>query len=1108
MAAIAIDAESCKRRLERLFAVWDHMFDKPGSSFHGVEAISVISGKSSDEASEGKTSAVHLWLLGYDFPDTLMVLTRKRDVYFLTKAKKLAHLNQIKTTLDGVHLLTSSPEDNPANFKTIVDALKGDDENGVSMEERRVGVITKETHEGSFASDWQQQLEQSGVPQTPINEGLSLVMCVKEECERESIKKASQVSCSIYKDVLVDMIEDTLDKEVKKTHKDIAAKADNSIESDKITKRWKEKFAIDKDDIDVAFTTVQSGGKYELKASSEPTKDNLCLTGGCLIVGCGAKYKEYNSAIIRTLIVNPTAEQKDMYTVLTQAFDALVKALRPGAKFRDVYEAARQVVVNKSPALETHFVKSVGSCLGIEFRDSAFTLNGKSDKTVLPGMAFSVQVGLSDMKPKRGKGDMYAIWITDTLVVPLPDKPQPSDTDMVNGDGGGGAAGGGGAGHDDLLVRCLVQDEEVMAEASKLEPVVLTASQKRSLQANSYELEEEEAEDEEDERRAARPSDGKKGNKKKDKKGATGGDGPAVSASVLKNADTVVMSQRLRTRKGELNEEESKEIERKQQELRFKKLQAIRDRFQNGEGEGAGAKKVSVRKMSSITTYQDAGSLPREVERRPNKILLDGDREAVLVPLGGTHVPFHVSTIKNVSCVAEEGKKHSLRINFQVPGSMGQTFKADENPLPDLSDSNSLFIKELVYRTEDERAMNETFRRMKELIKKVKAKQTLEDQKRDLVEQATLQINRSGKSRPILKELMVRPNVSGSRKVIGNLEAHLNGLRFSAARASENVDIIYANIKHMILQPCVKDLIVLIHFHLHNPIMVGKKKTFDVQFFREVGSQADDLDMRRGGRSGYDPDEIAEEEREQRQKKDLNDKFQRFAKDVESLTEKEFDMPYRELAFTGVPNKSNVTILPTVNCLVHLTEWPPFVLTLEDIEIVSFERVMHGLKNFDMVFVFEDYAKAPKKIDSIPTENLDTLKKWLNELDIVWYEGKQNLNWPNILKTIKDDVEGFVEQGGFDYFLGEEDESEEDDDDEEEDEYKDEEDESAEEEDESSDDDESLAEESDESDFQDLDSDEEEGKDWDELEAEAAKEDKKKRELEDQPASRHKRKRK
>ena len=50
------------------------------------------------------------------------------------------------------------------------------------------------------------------------------------------------------------------------------------------------------------------------------------------------------------------------------------------------------------------------------------------------------------------------------------------------------------------------------------------------------------------------------------------------------------------------------------------------------------------------------------------------------------------------------------------------------------------------------------------------------------------------------------------------------------------------------------------HFRLHNPIMVGKKKTDDVQFYTEVGEAVQTLDG--GRRSMYDPDEIEEEQRE------------------------------------------------------------------------------------------------------------------------------------------------------------------------------------------------------------------------------------------------------
>lgn len=36
------------------------------------------------------------------------------------------------------------------------------------------------------------------------------------------------------------------------------------------------------------------------------------------------------------------------------------------------------------------------------------------------------------------------------------------------------------------------------------------------------------------------------------------------------------------------------------------------------------------------------------------------------------------------------------------------------------------------------------------------------------------------------------------------------------------------------LQPAENEMITIIHFHLINPIMLGSKKTKDVQFYSEV----------------------------------------------------------------------------------------------------------------------------------------------------------------------------------------------------------------------------------------------------------------------------------
>jgi nucleosome binding factor SPN SPT16 subunit len=44
----------------------------------------------------------------------------------------------------------------------------------------------------------------------------------------------------------------------------------------------------------------------------------------------------------------------------------------------------------------------------------------------------------------------------------------------------------------------------------------------------------------------------------------------------------------------------------------------------------------------------------------------------------------------------------------------------------------------------------------------------------------------------------------------------------------------YRNIRHAFFQPADNEMIAIVHFHLHNPIMIGNKKTKDVQFYAEV----------------------------------------------------------------------------------------------------------------------------------------------------------------------------------------------------------------------------------------------------------------------------------
>jgi nucleosome binding factor SPN SPT16 subunit len=576
---------------------------------------------------------------------------------------------------------------------------------------------------------------------------------------------------------------------------------------------------------------------------------------------------------------------------------------------------------------------------------------------------------------------------------------------------------------------------------------------------------------------------------------------PKIDLNDLANRG-VVCSSRLRNKSNNQILENERKRKDHQRELQDRKLDELRHRFLNYEG-GKGDDKRGQKLLSEVSAYESVDDLPEAAKQ--GQIYVDTRNESVLFPIHGQVVPIHVSTIKNVS-KNEEGKYIYLRINFLHPG-FATIGRDSTYTLPEVKGPEAFYLRELSIRSSNSKNLNNAFRLIKELIKRVKVKDWEEEEKKNLVDQEKLIVIKG--KRPMLTDLSIRPNISG-KKTQGTLEAHHNGLRFTSNR-NEKLDIIYRNIKHAIFQPVENELIVLLHFHLHNPIIVGNKKTSDIQFYAEAGIVSDDLDNRRRG--GMDLDEIQQEVKEKQFKEKLNKEFKKFAEEVQHVSGDtvDFDIPYRELGFYGVPSKSNVFIMPSVNCLVSLIEQPFFVISLNEIEIAVFERVQFSLKNFDLVFVFKDYTKHPMRITSIPAEYFESIKDWLNDIDILYAESSNPFNWANIMKEIQKDIHAFIEDGGWSFLQESESEQEKEEvvsqsdpdsefneedlgsDEDEESEFE-EEDEEEYEEDE--DEEESEEEES-----------EEEGKDWDELEEEARMMDSRKRNPK-QPDTRAKKKQK
>ena len=480
---------------------------------------------------------------------------------------------------------------------------------------------------------------------------------------------------------------------------------------------------------------------------------------------------------------------------------------------------------------------------------------------------------------------------------------------------------------------------------------------------------------------------------------------------IEKEEDTVNIDEKF------LPEKKSREIsavnKRKdhQKELTFTINEEARKRMLDKRGDKGDSKT----KVRTNVAYKNVSSIPRDSDVQELKVFVDRKYEAVIIPLFGLPTPFHIATIKNVSTNVE-GDYSYLRINFFCPGS--SYGRGDGNLF---SNPDATYVKELVFRSSNMKEsgesqapsanLNNAFRLIKDVQKKFKTREAEEKEKEGVIKQEDLIIHQS-KSNPRLKDIYMRPTLT-SRKCTGTLEAHVNGFRYQTIKG-EKCDVLYKNVKHAFYQPCDGEMVIILHFHLKHPIIIGKKKYRDIQWFTEVGELTTDLGKRQ---HMHDRDDLHAEQAERDLRKRLKAAFKGFVDKIEALTDNqvEFDVPFRELGFHGVPFKSSVLLLPSTHCVVNLAEQPPFIVTLDDVELVHFERVNFHMKNFDMVFIFKEYSRKVSMISSIPMTSLDSVKDWLNSCDIKYSEGIQSLNWAKIMKTINDNPEDFFDNGGWSF---------------------------------------------------------------------------------------------
>ncbi|KKP01864.1 FACT complex subunit SPT16 [Trichoderma harzianum] len=1015
MAEIKIDSKLFQERLSHFVTAWKNDLRAKDGLFGGVSSFVIMMGKVEEVPEFHKNNAVHFWLLGYEFPTTLMLFTVD-TLYILTTAKKAKHLEQLKGGRFPIEVLVRGKDaaENEKLFVTVADKIK---EAG-----KKVGVISKDTSKGPFVDEWKKVFAEhcKDIEEVDISTALSThAFSIKDESELRAMRTASKACVALMTPYFLDEMSNILDAEKKVKHSVLADKVDKKLDDNNFWKTVelpsKGKLPSDLDPAQLDWIlppSIQSGGKYDLRFSTDPNDDNL--HAGIIIAALGLRYKSYCSTIARTYLVDPNKSQESNYKLLSMVHNTIIKEIRDGMTAKDVYAKALGVIKSKKPEMEKHFLKNVGWGVGLENRDPTLVLSAKNQRVLKDGMTLIINTGFQDIEnpqPQDKNSKIYSLVLTDTIRV------------------------------------------------TAAEPVVFTAEAPTSADANSFFFKDDEE---------AQPTP------KKEKKDSR------VGAVATKN----ITSTRLRSeRTTQTDEDADKKRREHQKELAAKKQKEGLARFsESTSGQNGG----EVKKFKRFESYKRDNQFPLKIKNL--EIIVDSKNSTVVLPIMGRPVPFHINTIKNAS-KSDEGEFAFLRINFLSPGQ--GVGRKDDQPFEDAS---AHFVRSLTFRSLDGDRYSEIATQISNLKRDVVKKEQEKKDMEDVVEQDKLAEIRN--RRPaVLDNVYIRPAMEGKR-VPGKVEIHQNGIRYqSPLNAQHRVDILFSNVKHLFFQPCQHELIVIIHIHLKDPIIVGnKKKTKDVQFYREATDiQFDETGNRKRKYRYGDEDEFEAEQEERRRRAELDRLFQGFAQKIAEAGRNEnieVDMPIRDLGFNGVPFRSNVFIQPTTDCLIQVVEPPFMVITIEDIEVAHLERVQFGLKNFDMVFVFKDFTRAPYHINTIPVEFLDQVKDFLDSSDIAFTEGPLNLNWPTIMKTVNQDTHQFFVDGGWSFLQadsddsGAEDESEEESAFEMDDEEMDEVSESSEEDSDFG----SNASDDDDDEEADIDS-EDEGEDWDEMEKKARKRD-------------------
>ena len=590
-SAYVIDINNFSKRLKLLYSHWD---EHRGGFWGDLDALAIATPPSSDDLRYLKSSALNIWLVGFEFPDTIIVFTKKQ-IHILCSQKKASLLDVVKRPareavgVEVVMHVKLKSQDGTGMMDSIFKAVKAQSSSS-SSSGPVVGHIAREAPEGKLLETWMDKLNNANFELTDVTNGFSDLFAVKDSVELTNVKKAAFLTSSVMRSFVVPKLEKVIDEEKKISHSALMDETEKTI-----VEPARIKVKLKADNVDICYPPIfQSGGGFDLKPSASSNDENLCYDSTSVIIcAVGSRYNSYCSNIARTFLIDANSTQSKAYEVLLKAQEAAISKLKSGNKLSAAYQAAASVVEKEAPELAANLTKTAGTGIGLEFRESGLNLNAKNDRILKPGMVFNVSLGFQNLQAqtKNPKTQIFSLLLADTVIV------------------------------------------------GKESPEILTGISSKAVKDVAYSFNDDDDDDEEE--------------KTKIKAGSRGA-GTTKSKATLRS-DNHEMS------KEELRRQHQAELARQKNEETARRLAGGDSSATNNRGAG--------KTIGDLIAYKNVNDLapPREL-----MIQVDQRNEAILLPIYGNMVPFHVATVKSVSShqdtTQESNRNCYIRIIFNVPG--------------------------------------------------------------------------------------------------------------------------------------------------------------------------------------------------------------------------------------------------------------------------------------------------------------------------------------------------------------------------------------------------------------------------------------------------------